>query len=76
LRLEQVGVFPGSLGHFGGLQRGLPVVTIELPHALRMPSEAEQRSMWADLLRWMDAHLAPEVREAHGKPAAGTLSVR
>ncbi|ODS68757.1 MAG: hypothetical protein ABS38_06035 [Acidovorax sp. SCN 68-22] len=76
LRLEQVGVFPGSLGHFGGLQRGLPVVTIELPHALRMPNEAEQRSMWADLLRWMDAHLAPEVREAHGKPAAGTLSVR
>ena len=76
LRLEQVGVFPGSLGHFGGLQRGLPVVTVELPHALRMPSEAEQRSMWTDLLRWMDAHLAPDVREAHGKDAAGTLSVR
>lgn len=76
LRLEQVGVFPGSLGHFGGLQKGLPVVTIELAHALRMPSEAEQRSMWSDLLRWMDAHLAPEVREAHGAPEAGTLSVR
>lgn len=64
LRLEQVGVFPGSLGHFGGLQLGLPIVTIELPHALRMPKEAEQRAMWADLLRWMDVRLPPKVREA------------
>ena len=76
LRLEQVGVFPGSLGHFGGLQKGLPVVTIELPNALRMPKESEQRSMWADLLRWMDAHLSAEVREAQGKAEGGKLSVR
>lgn len=67
LRLEQVGVFPGSLGHFGGLQKGLPVVTIELPNALRMPKEAEQRDMWADLLRWMDVRLPSDVREARGK---------
>lgn len=67
LRLERVGVFPGSLGHFGGLQKGLPVVTIELSNALRMPNEAEQRDMWADLLRWMDARLPSDVREARGK---------
>ncbi|MCO5104047.1 MAG: DUF2817 domain-containing protein [Burkholderiaceae bacterium] len=72
LRLEQVGVFPGSLGHFGGLQLGLPVVTIELPHALRMPKEAEQREMWADLLRWMHARLPGDVREARDKPRGKT----
>lgn len=66
LRLEQVGVFPGSLGNYGGLIRGLPVVTIELKNALRMPKPAEQRAMWADLLRWMDTRLASEVREAKG----------
>lgn len=71
LRLEQVGVFPGSLGHFGGLQKGLPVVTIELPNALRMPKEAEQRQMWADLLRWMDTRLFGEVREARDTPGPG-----
>ena len=38
LRLERVGVFPGSLG-----------------------------DMWADLLRWMDARLPSDVREASGK---------
>ena len=57
LRLDQVGVFPGSLGHYGGVQQGMPVVTIELDHALRMPRDAEVRSMWRDLLHWMDDRL-------------------
>ncbi len=69
LRLEQVGVFPGSLGHYGGVHRGLPVVTIELQSALRMPKPGEQRAMWADLLRWMDARLERDVREAKGGTA-------
>lgn len=56
LWLDQVGIFPGSLGHYGGVHRGMPVVTIELPHALRMPEDAEVLSMWRDLLRWMAEH--------------------
>ena len=57
LRLDRVGVFPGSLGHYGGVLQGMPVVTIELDHALKMPRDAEVQSMWNDLLRWMDARL-------------------
>ena len=57
LRLDRVGVFPGSLGHYGGVQQGMPVVTIELEHALDMPSDAEVRSMWSDLLHWIDQRL-------------------
>ena len=64
LWLDQVGIFPGSLGNYGGVHRGMPVVTIELPHALNMPADAEVRSMWRDLLRWMGEHwteaLGPE----------------
>ncbi len=56
LWLDQVGIFPGSLGHYGGVHRGIPVVTIELPHALEMPQEAEIQSMFQDLLRWMGEH--------------------
>ena len=59
LRLDRVGVFPGSLGHYGGVQQGMPVVTIELDHAQRMPRDAEVRSMWNDLLRWIDTRLIP-----------------
>lgn len=52
LYLDQVGIFPGSLGNYGGVHKNVPVVTIELPSALRTPQEAEMRQMWLDLLRW------------------------
>ena len=57
LYLDQVGIFPGSLGNYGGVHRGIPVVTVELPNAQRAPLDAEMRQMWADLLRWMDTHI-------------------
>lgn len=53
LYLDQVGIYPGSLGNYGGVHKGVPVVTVELPHALRTPKAAEVRQMWLDLLRWM-----------------------
>jgi protein MpaA len=52
LYLDQVGIFPGSLGNYGGVHKKVPVVTIELPSAIRTPQEAEIRQMWLDLLRW------------------------
>ena len=57
LYLDQVGIFPGSLGNYGGVHKGMPVVTIELTSALVMPSDAEMRQMWIDLLRWMSERL-------------------
>lgn len=57
LYLDQVGIFPGSLGHYGGIHKGIPVVTIELPNALRTPLDAEMRQMWLDLWRWMSERL-------------------
>ena len=60
LRMDKLGVFPGSLGHYGGLHRGVPVVTIELEHALRMPPDAEVRAMWRDLRHWMNTRLLTE----------------
>jgi murein peptide amidase A len=58
LFLDRVGIFPGSLGNYGGMHRNVPVVTLELPHANRLPPEAEVRQMWADLLKWADQRLA------------------
>lgn len=57
LYLDQVGIYPGSLGNFGGVHKGIPVVTVELPHAQRTPLDAEMRQMWVDLLRWMSERL-------------------
>ena len=60
LYLDQVGIYPGSLGNYGGVHKGMPVVTIELPSALRTPLDAEMRQMWLDLLRWMSERVKPE----------------
>jgi len=58
LYLDQVGIFPGSLGNYGGVHKGVPVVTIELPNALRTPLDSEMRQMWIDLQRWMGERMA------------------
>ncbi len=60
LYLDQIGIFPGSLGNFGGIHKGMPVVTIELNSAIRTPLDSEMRQMWLDLLRWMSERLRPE----------------
>lgn len=65
LYLDQVGVFPGSLGNYGGVHKGMPVVTIELSHAQKTPSAEEMNRMWLDLHRWMDESLTST------KPALG-----
>ncbi len=59
LFLDQVGIYPGSLGNYGGVHRGIPVVTIELPSAIETPTDTEMRQMWIDLLRWISERLTP-----------------
>lgn len=60
LYLDQVGIFPGSLGNYGGVHKGVPVVTIELPNAMRTPLDSETRQMWLDLLHWMSDRVRPK----------------
>jgi protein MpaA len=71
LYLDQVGIFPGSLGNYGGVHKGVPVVTIELPNSSRTPLDAEMRQMWMDLLRWMServGHQAPGMTASLSNP--------
>ena len=58
LQLRRLGVYPGSLGNFGGLKEGIPVVTLELPHALDMPNEEELAQVWRDMQDWLKRNLA------------------
>lgn len=53
LHLDQVGIYPGSLGNYGGVVRRVPVVTLELRHA-REVADKEVGAMWSDLLSWID----------------------
>lgn len=53
LHLRLLGTYPGSLGNFAGIQLDIPVITVELPYAGIMPSEAEVSRIWTDLVRWL-----------------------
>ena len=71
LYLDQVGIFPGSLGNYGGVHKGIPVVTVELPNSTRTPLDAEMRQMWLDLLRWTNEHIG----ERASRPVAAPLGL-
>ncbi len=57
LRLHQLGTYPGSLGNYAGVNLGLPVITLELPHAGIMPTAAQSQRIWADMLSWLEKNL-------------------
>ncbi len=57
LHLNLLGTYPGSLGNFAGMQRRIPVLTIELKHAGIMPSPGEISDIWVDMIRWLQQNL-------------------
>jgi len=71
LYLDQVGIYPGSLGNYGGIHRRVPVVTVELPSASRTPLDAEMNQMWIDLMRWAADRLGPAASSGVASSASG-----
>jgi hypothetical protein len=57
LYLNLLGTYPGSLGNYAGIQKQIPVVTIELPYAGIMPTPAEIADIWRDLVRWLTTNI-------------------
>lgn len=64
LWFNRVGVYPGSLGNYGGMHKNVPVVTIELPNALEMPTELEMRRIWGDMLSWIESNMPQKLSGA------------
>lgn len=57
LHLNLLGTYPGSLGNYAGINRNIPVITLELPNAWVMPTEAETTKIWEDIVSWMRKNL-------------------
>jgi len=70
LYLQLIGAYPGSLGNYAGVQRKIPVVTIELPYAGIMLKPTEVAGIWADLVKWLtdNIHLK-QLKFAREQPA-------
>lgn len=58
LRYNRVGVYPGSLGNYSGMHQAIPVLTIELPHAVKMPVDAEVLRIWQDMQLWIRRNIS------------------
>lgn len=53
LHLNLLGTYPGSLGNYAGVERDIPVLTIELPSAGIMPTRKQNNAIWGDLVTWL-----------------------
>lgn len=57
LYLSLLGTFPGSLGRYAGIEKKIPVLTIELPSAGTLPSPADSNTIWSDMVQWLSRNL-------------------
>lgn len=76
LYFSRVGVYPGSLGNYGGMHKNVPVITIELPNALAMPPKDEIRRIWQDMLVWIERSLAEEKPTSLVQRTSGQSALR
>lgn len=67
LYFNRVGVYPGSLGSYGGLHKNMPVITIELPNALKMPQPDEVQRIWQDMIGWIARNVPNKQQQAEAK---------
>jgi hypothetical protein len=76
LYYSRVGVYPGSLGNYGGMHKNVPVITIELPNARAMPPQDEIRRIWQDMLSWIDRSLAQDTDKPIVQRTGGQAALR
>jgi len=69
LLFKPVGIYPGSLGNYSGRHKNIPIVTIELPNARALPSEAEVTRIWKDMLAWIRGHVPQQAAAGENRPA-------
>jgi protein MpaA len=75
LYLRNLGVFPGSLGNYAGIDLNVPIVTVELKSAGIMPSEKEIDAMWSDLVRWLRDQLSAKFSDYENSEDNSELSL-
>ena len=54
LQLKILGTYPGSMGRFVGVQKNIPMLTVELKRAGTMPSQNDIDLIWEDIQKWID----------------------
>lgn len=68
LELHLLGTYPGSMGRYIGVHRNIPLLTVELESAGRMPSRKDLVGIWQDMLAWLDARVVPALADDAVQP--------
>ncbi|MEM9057764.1 MAG: M14 family zinc carboxypeptidase [Pseudomonadota bacterium] len=59
LELRLLGTYPGSMGRNIGVHMGIPMLTVELESAGRMPSRGDINDIWLDMVGWLETNVSP-----------------
>ncbi|NNF60814.1 MAG: murein peptide amidase A [Gammaproteobacteria bacterium] len=73
LELRLLGTYPGSMGRYIGVHRGIPLLTLELESAFGMPVYEEVHAIWYDMLGWLHEKIAIPLKLARESEAANDL---
>ncbi len=71
LELRLLGTYPGSMGRYIGVYKGIPLLTVELESALRVPGQEDTTKIWQDTITWLQDRVIeppelPRSEQAHG----------
>ena len=54
LELRLLGTYPGSMGRYIGVYKGIPLLTVELESALSVPDRGDMAKIWEDTMTWLE----------------------
>lgn len=69
LELRLLGTYPGSMGRYIGVHKGIPILTVELESAFGMPERGELLDIWYDMLGWLHEKIATPMQLANEERA-------
>lgn len=71
LDLRLLGTYPGSMGRYIGVHRGIPLLTVELESAFAMPRGGDLELIWGDTLQWIERNVVlPRIAEERRRKEA------
>ncbi len=71
LELRLLGTYPGSMGRYIGVYKGIPLLTVELESALRVPDKEDTTKIWQDTIRWLEDRVIETPEASRSEQAQG-----
>jgi len=74
LELRLLGTYPGSMGRYIGVYKGIPLLTVELESALSVPPEEDTEQIWYDTINWLNEQVIQREQDTRQAEASAETS--